>query len=316
MLMSKQKIEELIPNLIRQISNGKGVSVAEVAKKYKVSADGVKKQLREVRDKFYKDCFGYDASTRKWAVKNGYLGFLQKEILEPEEAVVLTAIHRNKKSHGKLMPTCEKIVDSYTKRAKSYMFKQHIAEEITSEMDKTFALLKYAINNKKVVELEYNDKIREVYPYRIVYIEYYWYLICAENNQIKSFRASLIKDLDVLLDTYEYDFDNVDERLQLAMNAYVDYHEPYKYISVFVWEKIVNHVDLAAYFDAWRKLDDITTINGKQFQKFEVMTTNPNFDDITPTILKYMPNIIVDEPQELIEKIETILQDYQSIYKA
>jgi len=76
-----------------------------------------------VRDKFYKDCFGYDGSTRNWVVKNGYLGFLQKELLEPEEAVVLTIIYRNKDSHSKLIPTYEKIVDGYAKRAKSYMFK-------------------------------------------------------------------------------------------------------------------------------------------------------------------------------------------------
>ncbi len=315
--MPKQKIEELVPSLIRQISNGKGVSVVEVAKKHKVSADGVKKRLREVRDKFYKEHFDYDSSTRKWVVKNGHLGFLQKEILEPEEAVVLTAIYRNKSSLGKeLIPTHEKIVDSYTKRAKSYIFKQHISEEITEDIEKNFALLKHAINNKRVVELEYNGKIREVYPYRIVYIEYYWYLICAEDNKIKSFRVSLIKELDILIDTYEYDFSNVDERLQLAMNAFVDYQEPYKYISVFVWENIVNHVDIASYFDAWKKLNETTTINGKQFQKFEVVTTNPNFDDITPTILKYLPNIIVDEPQELIEKIAEIVNEYQEIYKS
>ena len=314
--MPKQKIEELIPNLIRQISNGKGVSVVEVAKEYNVSPDGVKKRLREVRDKFYKEYFDYDGSTRKWVVKNWHTGFLQKEILEPEEAVVLTAIYRNKSSLGKeLIPTYEKIVDSYTKRAKSYIFKQHKAEEITEDMEQTFALLKHAINNKRVVELEYNGKVREVYPYRIVYIEYYWYLICAEDNKIKSFRVSLIKELDILIDTYEYDFSNVNERLQLAMNAFVDYQEPYKYISVFVWENIVNHVDIASYFDAWKKLDETTTIDGKKFQKFEVATTNPNFDDITPTILKYLPNIIVDEPQELIEKVDKILQSYQTIYK-
>jgi len=314
--MSKQKIEELIPNLIRQISQGKGVSVAEVAKKHKVSADGVKKRLREVRDEFYKNAFGYDGSTRKWVVKSGQLGFLQRELLEPEEAVVLTAISRTKDRLGKgLITTHEKIVNNYTKRAKSYIFKQHKAEEITEDMEQIFALLQHAINNKNVVELEYNDKIREVYPYRVVYIEYYWYLICAENNKIKSFRISLIKELDILIDTYEYDFSTVDERLQLAMNAYVDYQEPYKHISVFVWEKIVNHVDIAAYFNAWKKLDETTTINGKQFQKFEVVTTNPNFDDITPTILKYMPNIVVDEPQELIEKIAEIVNQYQSIYK-
>jgi predicted DNA-binding transcriptional regulator YafY len=67
--------------------------------------------------------------------------------------------------------------------------------------------------------------------------------------------------------------------------------------------------------NAWKKLDETTTIGGKKFQKFEVVSTNPDFDDITPTILKYMPNIIVDEPQELVEKIVSIVSGYVKIYQ-
>ena len=316
-----EKIEELIPSLIKQISDGRGISVKEIAKTHKVSPDGVKKRLREVRDKFYINCFDYDGSTRKWVVKNGHLGFLQKKILEPEEAVVLTAIDRNKSSLGKkLIPTHEKIVIDYTKRAKSHLFKQHISEEMTEVMDKNFTLLKHAIKTKNIVELDYPSKkdgyiTREVYPYLVVYIEYYWYLICSEDNKIKSFRLSLIKNPDILIDKYKYDFSSVDERLSLAMNAYIDYKEPYKYIYVYVAQERVNHVEVASYFEAWKNLGQTKVIHGKTYQKFEVKTTNPRYDDITPTILKYMPEMIVDEPQELIEKIDKILQSYQTIYK-
>ena len=318
--MPKQKIEELIPSLIRRISNGEGISVTEEAKRYKVSADGIKKRLREVRDAFYKEYFDYDGATKRWVVKNGHLGFLQKELLEPEEAVVLTAMIRTKDRLGKgLIDTHEKIVKNYTKRAKSYIFKQHKAEEITPKMEQIFALLKHAIKYKNIAQLDYPSKdsykTRTIYPYRIVYIEYYWYLICAENGKIKSFRLSLVKEPIILEDTYEYDFSNVEDRLQLAMNAYVDYQTPYQYISVFVWEKLVGHIELASYFDAWKKLDETITINDKNYQKFEVTTTNPNFDDITPTLLKYMPNIIVEEPQELIEKISRIIDQYKNFYQ-
>jgi len=149
--MPKQKIEELIPSLIRQISNGNGISVKEIAKTNKVSADGVKKRLREVRDKFYKNCFGYDASTKKWVVKSGELGFLQRELLEPEEAVVLTAMSRTKARLGKgLISTHEKIVENYTKRTKTYIFKQHKAEGINKDMEQTFARRRLTIKKKSI----------------------------------------------------------------------------------------------------------------------------------------------------------------------
>ena len=321
MLKRKTKIEELIPNLLRQISQGNGVSVNDVGKKNNVSADGVKKRLREVRDIFYKGCFDYDGSTKKWVVKSAHLGFLQKELLEPEEAVVLTAISRNNNTLGRgLVDTHDKIVSSYTKRAKSYIFKQHKAEEMTDDMDRTFALLKHAINDSKVVRLNYpskgKDKIRDIYPYRVVYIEYYWYLICAEDNKIKSFRLSLIKSPSILEDTFKYNFEHVNLRLDLAMNAYVDYQEPFKIISVLVSKKIINHIDLASYYGAWKKLDYKTTINGEEYQRFEVTTTNPDYNDITPTIMKYMPNIIVEEPQELINKIQLNISEYKAIYNS
>lgn len=314
--MSKtKKIEELIPLLLKQISNGNGVSTVEVAKKYKVSPDIVKKRLREVRDKFYKDCFGYDGSTRKWTVKSGQIGFLQQEFLEPEEAVVLTAMSRTNDRLGTgLIATHNKIVDNYTKRAKSYIFKQQKAEDITVDMEKIFALLKHAINDRNIVQIEYGSKKREIFPYRIVYIEYYWYLVAAENGKVKSFRLSLVKSPKILDESYEYDFKNVETRLNLAMNAYIDYHEPFKIISVLVNERLVNHIEIASYFDAWKKVDYKTTIHGKNYQRFEVTTTNPNYDDIAPTIMKYMPNIIVEEPQELIDKIEENIQSYRSQY--
>jgi len=313
--MSKQKVEEIIPSLICQISNGEGVSVIEVARIYNISSSGLRKRLREVRDIFYKECFDYDSSTRRWVVKNGKKGFLQKELLDVKEAIVLTALVRTKHRLGKgLISTHEKIIRNYTKDLKYFVFKQHKSENITKCIKQIFAILKYAIESKNVVEFEYKNKQREVYPYRIVYIEYYWYLICAENFKIKSFRISLIIKPIILIDKYQYDFSSVDERLPFAMNAFIDYKEPFKYIYLLVVEKRVNHIEIASYFKSWKKLDKTIIINNVQYQKFEVKTTNPRYDDIIPTILKYMPEIIVDEPQELIDKINNILISYQNIY--
>ena len=316
-----KKIEELIPSLIHRISNGEGISVVEVAKRYKVSADGVKKRLREVRDEFYKNAFGYDGSTKKWVVKSGQLGFLQRELLEPEEAVVLTAMSRTKDRLGKgLITTHEKIVNNYTKRAKSYIFKQHKAEEITEDMEQTFALLKHAINNKNIVQLDYPSKdavkTRRVFPYRIVYIEYYWYLICyEEGDKIKSFRLSLIKKPSILDEVYEYDFKNVDLRLKLAMNAFVDYKAPIETVEILVDEFRTNHIELASFFTAWKKTDYTTDINGVKYRRFEVKITNPDYKDIIPTILKYMPEMLVESPDALKEAVQERIENYLKQYK-
>jgi predicted DNA-binding transcriptional regulator YafY len=314
--MSK-KIEELIPSLIKQISNGQGVSVVEVAKQYNVSADGIKKRLREVKDKFYKKYFDYNGSSRKWQVINNQINFLQQELLKPEEAVVLTAIDRTSDRLGKsLIATHKKIVEDYTKLVKSYTFVQYQEEG----MEHIFALLTHAINGKNIVQLDYplngELKTRQVYPYRIAYIEYCYYLICVEDDIVKSFRVSLINNPIILDKTYQYNFSNIETRLQLAMNPYVDYQEPYKYVSILVLEKIVNNFDLHPYTKAWKKLDETIIINDKKYRKFEVTTTNKDYNDIAPIIMKYMPDIIVNSPQKLIEKIQSRIQEYQDIYSS
>lgn len=319
--MPKQKTAELIPDLIIQISSGTGVSIKDTAELHKLEASGIRDKLREVRNKFYKDCFAYDHSTNKWVVKSSHLGFLQRELLTAEEAVVLTAIDRNKASLGKgLVEIYEKIVNSYTKRIKTYIFKQHKAEEINEDMDQTLALLKHAINDKKIVQLDYPSrgipKTRRVFPYQIVYIEYYWYLICFEEGQkIKSFRLSQIRTPSILKEVHEYNFEDVNLRLKIAMNAYVDFTAPIDTVDILVAKHLVNHVELASFFEAWRKTDYVTTINDSEYRRFEVKITNPQYKDIIPTILKYMPEMLVESSDELKEAVEERVQSYLKQYE-
>lgn len=312
------KIEEILPQILRDLSNGIAVSTIEIEKTHNVSASGVRSHLRTLKERFYKGCFKYDGSTKKWVPVE--IGFLNRELLEPEEIVVLNGIYRNKKRLGdSLIETHEKLVESYLKRTKSYIFKQHISEELTEDMEQTFALLKRAISDKKVVELNYPSKgtlkIRRVYPHQVVYIEYYWYLICyEEDDKIKSFRLSLIQSPKMLDKTYSYNFENVALRLKLAMNAYVDYQTPIEVVNILVASHIVNHVEIASFFDAWRKTDYTISIEGNQFRRFEVRITNPDYKDVIPTILKYMPNMLVEEPIELKEEIDSLISKYTGSY--
>lgn len=313
-----KKVEEILPNILKDLSNGIAVSTVEIEKEYGFSASGVRSHLRTLQQRFYKGCFKYDGGTKKWVTTDR--GFLNKDLLEPEEVVVLNGIYRNKNRLGaSLIKTHEKMVESYLKRTKSYVFKQHISEEITEDMEQTFVLLKRAINNQNVVTFNYPSrgelKARKVYPHQVVYIEYYWYLICfEEDDKIKSFRLSQIQSLQISGEHYSYNFDNVELRLKLAMNAYVDYTAPIEVVNILVEKTIVNHVEIAAFFSAWKKTDYTTVIGDKKYTRFEVRVTNPDFKDVIPTILKYMPRMLVEEPSELKEKIDFIISEYASMY--
>ena len=312
------KLEEILPKILKHLSSGIGVSSIAVAETHSISASGVRARVREIKKRFYPKSIKYDGSTKKWVAAEA--SFLNKSLLKPEEVVILNAILRNKNKLGKsLAPWHEKMVESYVKRAHSYIYKQHIAENITASMQQTFAVLQNAIDDKKKVQLSYSSKIRIIYPYKIVYIEYYWYLICYEEsdkNKVVTYRLSKINDPHILDETYYYDFLQVDQRLQLAMNAYIDFQEPIQKAIVLVSAVITEHVELASFFNSWKKLDCIKAINNVQYTRFEVKFTNPQYNDIIPTILKYMPNIIVEEPEKLKEKIDVIITSYMSNYNS
>lgn len=314
-----KKIEEILPKILKDLSNGIAISTVEIEKEYGFSASGVRSHLRTLEARFYKNCFKYDGSTKKWVTIDR--GFLSKELLEPEEVIVLNGIYRNKDRLGtSLSKTHENMVESYLKRTKSYIFKQHKAEDVTEDMEQVFAMLKRAISTKNIVELDYPSKgtlkTRRVFPYKIVYIEYYWYLICyEENDKIKSFRLSLIKSPSILNEVYKYDFENVNLRLKLAMNAYVDFQEPIDTIDILVANHLVNHIEIASFFTAWIKAEYTTEINKVKYRRFEVNTTNPNYNDIIPTILKYMPHMLVESDDELKEAIDEKIKIYQDSYK-
>jgi len=312
-----KKIEEILPKILRDLSNGIAISTVKIERDYGFSASGVRNHLRTLEERFYKGCFKYDGSSRKWITTDK--GFLTKELLEPEEVIVLNGIYRNKDRLGlSLAKTHEQIIEKYLKRTKSYTFKQHKSEDITEDMEKIFVMLKRAIKSKNIVRLDYPSinsiKTRRVFPYRIVYIEYYWYLICYEDDKIKSLRLSLITSPTILEEKYKYDFENIDLRLDLAMNAFVDYKEPINTVEILVAECRTNHIELASFFTAWTKAEYTTKINNILYRRFTVKITNTNYNDIIPTILKYMPEMLVESPDELKEAIDEKIKTYSASY--
>ena len=312
------KVYEILPEILKNISNGIGVSVKDMTTKYGVSESNLRKHLSGIEKSFYKKQYKYDASSKKWIAIS--IGFLNHELLDVEEVIVLYSILNNKKHLGQtLINTHEKVVDNYIKRTKSYIFKQHVAENLTPQMEHTFALLKKAINNNNIVEISYpknkNLTRRKVFPYRFVFIEYYWYLICfEENKKIKSFRLSLIESPSMLEETFDYDFSHVEQRLKIAMNAYADFQSEIQHINILVAKNLVNHVELAAFFSSWKKTGVQKKRNGIDFTRFEVQTTNPDYKDIIPTLLKYMPYMIVEDNEILKDKIDNMLKEYSSFY--
>jgi len=316
----KKKIEEIMPNIIRKISRGESVSTKYFKKKYGISESSARAYLRDLEENFYKNLYSYDGSSKKWGTKE--IGFLNKMLLKPEEVVVLNAIKRiGKKAKGELPNWYNNVVENYTRRTSSFIFKQHNVEDIDEGMEQLFAQIHSAIDKKVKVSLVYGNSFRIFYPYKVVNIEHYWYFLGHEENndkgspsqKLKTLKMSDIRRIKLLDERFVYDFSSLEPKLEHVINAYFSPSEPIISIYLLVNKNFAGYIDRAKLFSGWRKTKYITSIQDIKYVRYEVYITHPKFKEIIPTILQYMPNILVEDNEELSNEVNKILIEYQSI---
>ena len=68
------------------------------------------------------------------------------------------------------------------------------------------------------------------------------------------------------------------------------------------------------FFSSWRKVGEPVFVKSQKYIRYDVDTSDKDFRDIIPTILKYLPKILVLEPDELKDLIVTNLDEYKINY--
>lgn len=323
----KYKPEEVIPKVIKRISNGEAISTKEIVEEYKVSGSSFNKRLKDVREQFYEHYFEPDKSAGKWVRTEA--NFLNKMLLTPEETVILTGILRKQGEFGsELAPWVEKVVENYVKRTKTSVFKQDVLEKIDEDLEIIFAQIKYAIEEKRKIRFTFKDSNVVVYPYKIINLEYYWYLLGYEeyseywekegknkySKKVKTFTVTNIKNIEILTDTYNHDFTKTEDELKNAMNAFFSVNEDAKTIEIFVEDWLVEYIERAPYFSGWKNTKYEEKIDKKNYVLFEIKSTNKYYMDVIPTLLKYLPNIRIKNDEELVGKIFEHIEKFASAH--
>lgn len=326
------KAEEVIPKVIKRISGGESLSTNKIIEDYRITRNTFNNKFKAVREEFYSAFIDYDKSTETWVRLEPL--FLEKMLLTPEEAVVLTAIKRNSKTYGsELTSTVEGIVDNYVKRTKNSVFKQDILEIIDEDLEIIFAQLKYAIDNNKKIKFKFNDVVIIMYPYKIINLEYYWYILGYEeyseywmdiknkperSQKVKTFTIAHVRSLELLYDNFSYDFSKTQSELIHAMNAFFDVAEESRTIELLVIHWLEDYITRAPYFSGWKRTPEYEEVKNEETGKnekyfvYEVKSTNKYFQDIIPTIQKYIPYIRIRSDEDIkdaiFKKIEQFIQ--------
>lgn len=318
----KTKIEEIIPQVLKRLSRGESMSTTDILNQYGGTRSSFNERFKHVRETFFSRYISYDKQSDKWIAK---AKFLEKILITPEEAVVLAGIMRKKNEFGAVLSHhVESVIEKYLKRLKSSVYKQNVLEKVDAGMEKKFAQIKYAIENSKQLSFMYK-KNKEKYtliPYKVINLEYYWYLLGYEvengngyeSNLVKTYAIKYIQNLDISEGEGTYDFSHTEKRLVHAMNAFFSVNEEVKTIEVLIVDWFVPYIERAQYFSGWKATGIIEVRDKKNYHVYELISTHDKYLDIIPTILRYIPNILIREDQDITKEIFNHLESFANLH--
>jgi len=170
-----------------------------------------------------------------------------------------------------------------------------------------FDILKNAIIHKMAVNFIYSNthgetKLRKVYPIRLSFKASAWYLqaFCAEKQDYRTFKMTRIREVKELAESFA----------EIPLQAVETEHSTIDIPIIDI--KLRFHEDLA-----YRVYDDYKESEIKQDEDGYFIVTTKVQDDywLYSYILSFSDNIIVLEPQSVIDKILFKTEKIQNFYK-
>ena len=185
----------------------------------------------------------------------------------------------------------------------AYLVKGHNYEDLSDKTDE-FKVIESAINECNKVEFSYKDKMRVVNPYKLLNIKGIWYLAGVENDTLKTFTISKIRDL---IETHE--LYTIDE--EIVENIKNEDTTWYGSEQIEVVLKVDSSV--AEYFKRRKILANQTII--KELEDGGMLvSTKITFDEEVLKIVRYwIPNVTIISPVRLQEKLQEGLKGYLNL---
>lgn len=172
--------------------------------------------------------------------------------------------------------------------------------EDISKATNEFSKLENAIKNRYKIELLYNQKQRELNPYRLVNTNGIWYLLADENNKLKTFTLSKISNLKITNTIFIHN-----EEMIEILNQNKDRWFSQESIEV----TLQIDIKISEYF-LRRELLPYQKIL-EQTQDHIIIYTKVSYEEEILTIVKsWIPYIKILKPSKLQANLNKILKQY------
>lgn len=306
MSMINENAINALPFILKRLSSGENLCMDNLIKDY----DAPRTTLRDNINKHIVNSFPneikFSKSTNTWTSDKN---FLSETLLTAEEIITMSILENSISKYGKEFERNAKLLfKRFKRRASVQIYKKTNFEQITRTDDSKFALIKNAIKNKIAITCIYRNKLRLVFPLKIVMFDGYWYALVFQKNEekIKTFHLKSIENITNTNEYFSLNLEDIAIKLDSVINAYFEDKKPIN-VELFIYHTI------AKYFER-KPLSKNQTIDDSEDENYKLMRiTVTSYMEIIPTIQQFLPFIKVISPDSLEQKVKEHLGDYGNL---
>lgn len=294
-----------ISSLLESLSKGYCINTPDIAKLYGVSNKIIQTDFKDYILPLFNDkTIYYDYAEKCYKATNN---FLSKTLFCAEELAIISILKnksKDKYSDSDLAQKVDVLFSKFEDELTNAFYQKSSIEKIDT-FKQEIIQIKNAIETKHIINCSYNDKLRVVFPLKILNLEGFWYLIIFDTNdtKLKTFHLNSIKDIRLSADTYLYD-DKLVEKFNNAITAYYKPHNEEITVQLFIDKAVAKYFIRKPISPTQRILN--TYANGDI--EIEIIITD--IMEIIPTIQRYIPFVYVIEPQSIKNEIIKNITNY------
>lgn len=294
-----------LSTILELLNKGYDLSTPNLVERFGVSKKIIQTDFKDyILPLFVDDKIYYDYSSKTYKAKNN---FLTKTLFSADELAIIAILKnksKDKYSDEELSLKVDSLFLKFEDALTNKLYQTNSIEKIDNFKNEIIQI-KNAVERKSIIKCFYNNKIREIYPLKILNLEGFWYLIIFEpiDNKIKTFHLYTIKNIEVLNTHFSFD----EEKIKTFDNAITAYYKPKAnpiLVQLFVEENIVRYFKRKPITKSQRII--------KEYQNgscdIEIIVTD--FMEIIPTIQRYIPFVKVIEPIELKNEVKKNIEMY------
>jgi len=286
--------------ILHKLNSNEQPTVREMAEEFGKTERSVQLYIRKLIDSGFPI---YDEN-HKYYFSYGFS--LDKTILDPDEMILLQLSLSQFSDVSDFDKLTKKIFNKLSRANvfNPYYVKYDDIEDISKDSP-LIKELENAIKNNYHIKTKCYNKPKILEPYKIVSYDGIWYLVAKDEDdqKVKTFMISRIKEIDTIEDNYSVSHDRIKELIKNTHSAWFEDGTNFT-IIVKVYPQIAHYFKAKNFLQSQTIEEELK--DGSLIISFEVS----HYEDADNIIKSWLPDIEVLEPLEYKEKIKQELTEY------